>query len=107
MEKGRWKGTTAEWILPTCTMRRSRIAKLLIALRHAVEMESVWGERGGGEDECRGGPSCSSIAYSSRSRPTSSVSRRTEVSEVGSSLFSENTSSTLSVRDEGRSQERA
>ena len=49
----------------TCTVLRWRMAQLLMAFTAAVAMVRVVCGRGRGEEECRGGPSCSSIAYNS------------------------------------------
>jgi len=59
--------------LITCTVLRWRMAQLLMAFTAAVAMVRVVCGRGRGEEECRGGPSCSSIAYNSCISPGGGV----------------------------------
>ena len=60
-------------MLITCTVLRWRMAQLLMAFIAAVAMVRVVCGRGRGEEECRGGPSCSSIAYNSCISPGGGV----------------------------------
>ena len=56
------RGGKGEEVRNTCTVFRWRMAQLLMAFIAAVAMVRVECGRGRGEKECRGGPSCNSIA---------------------------------------------
>ena len=62
--EGAQKGesTISLWTDYTCIIFKSIIAKLLTVLMVAVAMERVEFVRGGGDEECLGGPSCKRIA---------------------------------------------
>ena len=61
-ERREGRGGKGEEVRNTCTVFRWRMAQLLMAFIAAVAMVRVECGRGRGEEECRGGPSCNSIA---------------------------------------------